>query len=68
MAFLYVPNGMHMEAWTPAEVGPLGSLPPTLEPLAAVKDELLVLTGLAQETARPTATAPATTPARSPRS
>ena len=49
MAFLYVPNGIHMSAWTPAEAGPLGKLPATLEPLAAVKDELLVLTGLAQE-------------------
>ncbi len=49
MAFLYVPNGMHMPAWTPSEAGPLGALPPTLQPLAAVKDELLILTGLAQE-------------------
>ena len=32
MAFLYVPNGMHMPAWTPSEVGPLGSLPPPSSP------------------------------------
>jgi hypothetical protein len=52
LAFLYVPNGIHMPAWRPKEEGPLGVLPPTLEPLSAVKDDLLVLTGLTLDKAR----------------
>ncbi len=51
MAFLYVPNGVHMADWTPKEVGPRFSIPPTLKPLEAYKDDLLVLTGLAQHNA-----------------
>jgi hypothetical protein len=51
MAFLYVPNGVHMADWTPKEVGTSFTLPHILEPLAPVKDELLVLTGLAQRNA-----------------
>lgn len=52
MAFLYVPNGIHMEAWTPDAVGPLTKLTPTLEPLAPFKDDLMVLTGLTADKAR----------------
>ncbi|MCJ7638193.1 MAG: DUF1552 domain-containing protein, partial [Nitrososphaeraceae archaeon] len=37
MAFLYVPNGMHMPAWTPADTGEQFELPPTLQPLATYK-------------------------------
>ncbi len=48
MAFLYVPNGAHMAAWTPEKVGALDALPSILEPLGALKDDILVLTGLAQ--------------------
>lgn len=51
MAFFYIPNGVHMANWTPAAEGPL-VLTPTLEPLAKVKDELLVLSGLTQDKAR----------------
>jgi hypothetical protein len=51
MAFLYVPNGVHMETWTPADEGAHFTLPKTLESLAPFKDDLLVLTGLAQDTA-----------------
>jgi hypothetical protein len=49
MAFFYVPNGVHVPAWTPEAVGTGFALPPTLEPLAPFKDDLLVLTGLAQQ-------------------
>ena len=53
MAFLYVPNGINMEDWTPAAEGPLsGKLPHILNPLAKVKDDLLVLTGLTADKAR----------------
>ncbi len=46
MAFLYVPNGMHMPDWTPEKEGPLDELPPILEPLASLRSELTVLSGL----------------------
>ena len=49
MAFIYMPNGAHMAHWTPAEVGALDTLPRILEPLAALKEDLLVLSGLAQD-------------------
>ena len=53
MAFFYVPNGVHMPSWTPGSAGPLGALPPILRPLDAVKSDLLVLSGLTQDGARP---------------
>lgn len=53
MAFLYVPNGANMADWTPQAEGPEFDLPPTLQPLASVKDRLLVLTGLTADKARP---------------
>jgi hypothetical protein len=43
----YVPNGIHMPAWTPATTGSGYDLPPILAPLSAVKSKLLVLSGLA---------------------
>jgi hypothetical protein len=48
LAFLYVPNGMHMADWRPKEEGANFKLPWILEPLEPFRDELLVLTGLAQ--------------------
>ncbi len=51
MAFLYVPNGAHMQAWTPETEGASFELPFILEPLKAFKDDLLVLSGLAQDNA-----------------
>ena len=51
MAFLYVPNGIHMKDWTPATDGADYALTPTLQPLAAYKDDLLVMSGLAQHNA-----------------
>lgn len=53
MAFLYVPNGINMADWTPAAEGTDFDLPPTLQPLAAVRDRVLVLTGLTADKARP---------------
>ncbi len=49
MAFFYVPNGVHMPDWTPAATGSEFELPWILEPLAPVKNDLLVLSGLAQD-------------------
>lgn len=52
LAFLYVPNGAHMPAWTPEVEGAAFTLPPTLEPLAAFREKLLVLSGLTADKAR----------------
>jgi hypothetical protein len=52
LAYLYVPNGVHMPAWRPREEGALGVLPPTREPLTPFKDDVLVLTGLTLDKAR----------------
>ena len=52
MAFLYVPNGVHMPDWTPKGVGASFELPPVLESLRSVKDDLLVLSGLTLDPAR----------------
>ena len=46
LAFVYVPNGVHMPHWTPEYEGALTDLPPILEPLSAFKRDMLVLTGL----------------------
>lgn len=53
MAFVYVPNGKNMADWTPAKEGAEFDLPAILEPLAKVKSDLLVLTGLTADKARP---------------
>jgi hypothetical protein len=53
MAFLYVPNGKNMADWTPKKEGADFDLPAILEPLRSVKDNLLVLTGLTADKARP---------------
>lgn len=52
MAMLYVPNGKNMADWTPKSDGAGFELTPILEPLAAVKDQLLVLSGLTADGAR----------------
>lgn len=42
----YVPNGIHMQAWTPSAVGANYELTPILSPLEEIKAKVLVLTGL----------------------
>jgi len=42
----YVPNGMAMEYWTPKGTGAAFELAPIMEPLAAYKDQMLVLSGV----------------------
>lgn len=53
IAWLYVPNGIHMPAWKPVGTGPDFELTPTLQPLAAFKDKLNVVTGLVCDKANP---------------
>src|SRR5688572_23431909 len=51
MAFCYVPNGVHMQDWTPKEVGENFELTPTLKLLEPFKQDMLVMSGLAQDKA-----------------
>ncbi|MFN3652370.1 MAG: DUF1552 domain-containing protein [Armatimonadota bacterium] len=46
LAFVYVPNGIIMEDWTPEKVGKGYDLPRILKPLAGLQSELSVLSGL----------------------
>jgi hypothetical protein len=48
MAFCFVPNGTIKDVWLPEVEGSDYALPASLEPLKSVKDELLILSGLAQ--------------------
>ena len=55
MAFLYVPNGIVMEAWTPAgAVGstPLGELPRITSALTPYRNDILLLSGLTSDGGR----------------
>lgn len=45
-AFIYFPNGVWEKAWVPSTTGTDYALSPSLEPLADVKDSVLVLSGL----------------------
>jgi hypothetical protein len=58
MAFIYVPNGVNMPSWTPSAVGSGFTLPRSLEPLANFRDQLLVLSGLTCDKARPNGDGP----------
>ena len=49
----YVPCGINMALWTPPDDGAAFTLTPALKPLAPVRDQLLVLTGLQNLPARP---------------
>jgi hypothetical protein len=46
MAFLYFPNGAFMNSWVPSKGGADFELPFSLAPLAPVKDDVVVLSGL----------------------
>lgn len=51
MAFMYVPNGIHMPDWTP-EVGRLEKLPSILQPLDAYRQDITLMSGLTLNGAR----------------
>ncbi|MBM3771099.1 MAG: DUF1552 domain-containing protein [Acidimicrobiia bacterium] len=46
LGFVYVPNGANMAHWTPAEAGKTFDLSPILQPLAPLKDRVVVVSGL----------------------
>ena len=52
MGFVYVPNGIIMDHWTPASEGAL-EITPILKPFESLSDRVLVLSGLAQVNGRP---------------
>ena len=52
MVFVYVPNGKVMPAWIPSGVGNGYQLSPLLLPLAALKEDFNIITGLAADKAR----------------
>ena len=51
MAFIYSPNGKNMAHWTPAKTGTDFELSRTLKPLAGVKDNIQVISGLKHDKA-----------------
>ena len=46
MACLFFPNGVNSKTWTPEQTGADYALSKTLQPLEAIKDQILVLTNL----------------------
>ncbi|MBJ7346195.1 MAG: DUF1552 domain-containing protein [Gemmataceae bacterium] len=53
LAYFYVPNGVHMQDWSPEEVGPGYKMPFLLEStLSKFREDLLVLSGLTVDKAR----------------
>ena len=52
LAFIYVPNGVNMNVWTPKAEGKLTELTGTLAPLDPCKSHVNVLSGLACDKAR----------------
>jgi uncharacterized protein DUF1552 len=51
LGFIYIPHGAVMDQWTPASTAPDFALSPILQPLAAHRDSLLILTNLAHHQA-----------------
>jgi hypothetical protein len=52
MAFLFVPNGVHLPDWKPKTLGYGFDLPHILQPLTPVQDDLLVISGLTHDKGR----------------
>src|SRR5579884_2040194 len=53
MGFVYVPNGIIMDRWTPATHGTGFEFLPIMKPLEPFREQLLVLNGLAQVNGNP---------------
>jgi hypothetical protein len=52
LAMLYMPNGVNVPAWKPEGTGRDFQLSPTLQPLAPLKDKIVVLSNLWNEAAK----------------
>ncbi len=46
LAYVYVPNGIMMDQWTPSNVGAITEMPSVLKKLEAFKDQFTVVSGL----------------------
>lgn len=46
LAFFYIPNGVRLSTWIPENTGPDYALSPSLQPLAPIRSEVLVLSGM----------------------
>lgn len=53
MAFVTIPNGVNLDQWWPNGEGKQFQLAPTMEPLAALKDQIQVISGLDHINATP---------------
>ena len=51
LGFFYVPNGIVLPEWRPAQTGPGFTLSPTLAPLGPLRERVMVLSGLAHRQA-----------------
>ena len=49
LGVVYVPNGMFMQNWTPSTAGTALEITETLRPLAAFRDQMLMVSGLCSE-------------------
>ncbi len=52
MAFMFVPNGIHMQEWKPNSEGAHYNLPRILKPLSPVHRDISILSGLTQDKGR----------------
>lgn len=52
LGFLYIPNGVNVDHWYPTTTGFNFDLPTSLQPLAAFKDDINVISGLTHDKAR----------------
>jgi hypothetical protein len=52
MAFLYMPNGVNTKAWAPEGIGRDFKLSPTLQPLASLKNDIIVAQNLWNQAAK----------------
>ncbi|NCF50753.1 DUF1552 domain-containing protein [Gammaproteobacteria bacterium] len=52
-SIVYAPNGMNMAKWTPAATGKAFELTPTLQPFAPYREQMLVVSGLANKAGYP---------------
>jgi Protein of unknown function (DUF1552) len=53
MAFVTIPNGVNLDAWWPKGEGKSFELAPTMTPLAGIKDQIQVISGLDHINATP---------------
>ncbi len=58
LLWCYVPNGVHLPDWVPNKEGTGFDLPPTLALLKEFQNDMLVMSGLTQDKARPNGDGP----------